>query len=237
MKGAHVPKISPALLVSIAIVASVGGAQAQFFGAPQQRGPSALPENLDPAMCDQMAAMPNAPMSPEACRSMIGMAQGMKSSGSDPSAIRAGDETMSCEQINTEMRSVATPMVSAETSAQARTAADAQMALMQKQQAETKGFIAGQMAMGVGVAAVGQLPGGGFAAMAAQQAMMAQQQAFAQKQIQEAAPVRAQTSQALTATTTEMTQAMRENPRFARLMNMSIEKSCPPPPDMPPPTP
>jgi hypothetical protein len=67
--------------------------------------------------------------------------------------------------------------------------------------------------------------------MAGQQAMMAQQQAFAQKQANEAAPVRAQTSQALTATTTEMTRGMQENPRFARLMNMSIEKSCPPPPD------
>ena len=126
-------------------------------------------------------------------------------------------------------------MVSAETGAQAQAAADAQMALMQKQQGETAGFVAGQMAMGVGAAALGMVPGGGFAAMAAQQAMMAQQQAFAQKQIQEAAPVRAQTSQALTATTTEMTQGMRENPRFARLMNMSVEKSCPPPPDIPDP--
>ena len=149
--------------------------------------------------------------------------------------MRAGDETMSCEQINAEMRSVATPMVSAETGAQARTAADAELALMQKQQAETTGFVAGQMAMGVGAAALGMVPGGGFAAMAAQQAMMAQQQAFAQKQMAEAAPVRAQTSQALTATTTEMTQGMRENPRFARLMSMSVEKSCPPPPDMPDP--
>ena len=30
---------------------------------------------------------------------MIGMAQGMKSSGSDPNAVRAGDETMTCDQI------------------------------------------------------------------------------------------------------------------------------------------
>jgi hypothetical protein len=229
------PKRTAALMVSIAIVAFAGTAQAQLFGAPQPRNPNAIPDNLDPAMCDQMAAIPNAPMTPEACRSMIGMAQGMKTSGSDPSAMRAGDESMSCDQINAEMRSVATPMVSAETGAQARVAADAQMALMQKQQAETQGFVAGQMAMGVGAAALGMVPGGGFAAMAAQQAMMAQQQAFAQKQAADAAPVRAQTSQALTATTTEMTQGMRENPRFARLMNMSVEKNCPPPPDMPDP--
>src|SRR5262249_11664354 len=147
-----------------------------------------------------------------------------KTSGSDPSAMRAGDETMSCDQINAEMRSVATPMVSAETGAQARAAADAELALRERQQAEAKGMIAGQMAMGVGAAALGMVPGGGYAAMAAQQAMMAQQQAFAQKQAQDAAPVRAQTSQAITATTTEMTQGMQQNPRFARLMNMSIER-------------
>ena len=229
------PKLTAALMISIAIVASVGAAQAQLFRAPQPQGPNAIPDNLDPAMCDQMAAIPNAPMTPEACRSMIGMAQGMKTSGSDPSAMRPGDETMSCDQINAEMRSVATPMVSAETGAQARVAADAQMALMQKQQAETQGFVAGQMAMGVGAAALGMVPGGGYAAMAAQQAMMAQQQAFAQKQAADAAPVRAQTSQALTATTTEMTQGMRENPRFARLMSLSVERSCPPPPDIPDP--
>jgi hypothetical protein len=179
--------------------------------------------------------MPNAPMSAEACRSMIGMAQGMKTSGSDPSAMRAGDETLSCDQITAEMRSVATPMVSAETGARARAAADAELALRERQQAEAQGFVAGQMAMGVGAGALSMVPGGGYAAMAAQQAMMAQQQAFAQKQAQDAAPVRAQTSQALTATSTEMTQAMRENPRFARLMNLSVEKNCPPPPDIPDP--
>ena len=228
-------KLSAALMVSVVIVASAGAAQAQLFGPrpePRTVSPSGMPENMDPAMCDQMAAIPNPPMSAEACRSMIGMAQGMKTSGSDPSAMRAGDESLSCDQINAEMRSVATPMVSAQTGEQARIAADAQMALMEKQRAEATGMIAGQMAMGAGAAALGMLPGGGYAAMAAQQAMMAQQQAFAQKQMQEAAPVRAQTSQAITATTTEMTQGMRDNPRFARLMNMSIERSCPPPPDM-----
>jgi hypothetical protein len=231
------PKFSTALMLSVAILAFAGAAQAQLFGGARPQPPSsnAIPDNLDPAMCDQIASMPNAPMSAEACRSMIGMAQGMKTSGSDPSAMRAGDETMSCDQINTEMRSVATPMVSAETSAQARAAADAELALRERQQAEAKGMIAGQMAMGVGAAALGMVPGGGYAAMAAQQAMMAQQQAFAQKQAQEAAPVRAQTSQSITATTTEMTRGMQENPRFARLMNLSIAKNCPPPPDIPDP--
>ena len=229
------PKTYAALMVSVAFLASICAAQAQFFGAPQRPNQNAIPDNLDPAMCDQIAAMPNPPMSVEACRSMMGMAQGMKTSSADPSAMRPGDETMTCDQIHAEMRGVSTPMVSAETGERAQAAADAQMALMQKQRGETAGFVAGQMAMGMGTAALGMVPGGGFAAMAAQQAMMAQQQAFAQKQMQDAAPVREQANQALTATTTEMTQGMRENPRVARLMNMSIERNCPSPPDMPPP--
>ena len=230
------PKLSPALVISVAIVASVGAAQAQFFGGAQPpRGPNALPDNLDPAMCDQMASIPGAPMTPEACRSMLGMAQGMKTSGSDPSAMRPGDESLSCEQITAEMRSVATPMVSAETAAQARVAADAELALRERQQAEQKAFIAGQVATGIGVGALSMLPGGGYAAMAAQQAQMAQQKAFVQKQQEEAAPVRAQTSQSITATTTEMTRGMQANPRFARLMNMSVERNCPSPPDVPDP--
>ena len=231
------PKFSTTLMLSVAIVAFAGAAQAQLFGGARPQPPSsnAIPDNLDPAMCDQIASIPNAPMSAEACRSMIGMAQGMKTSGSDPSAMRPGDETMSCDQINTEMRSVATPMVSAETAARARAAGDAELALRQKQDAESKAFVAGQVAQGVGVGALGTLPGGGYAAMAGQQAMMAQQQAFAQKQAQEAAPVRAQTSQSITATTSEMTRGMQENPRFARLMNLSIAKNCPAPPDIPDP--
>jgi hypothetical protein len=228
-----VPKIAPVLMASIAIAAFVGAAHAQFFGggAPS---PNAMPDNLDPAMCDQLASIPNAPMSPEACRSMIGMAKGMKASGSDPNAVRPGDESLSCEQIHAEMRTVA-PMVSQETAARARVAADAELALRDRQQAEQKAFVAGQVATGVGVGALGMLPGGGYAAMAGQQAMMAQQQAFAQKQMQEAAPVRAQTNQAITATTSEMTAAMQQNPRAARLMNMSVERNCPPPPDAAPP--
>jgi hypothetical protein len=236
LKGVPVAKLSPAVLIGVAMVISAGAAQAQLFGAPQPpRGPNAIPDNLDPAMCDQMAAIPNAPMSPEACRAMIGMAQGMKTSGADPSAMRPGDENLNCDQINAEMRSVATPMVSAETAAQARVAADAELALRQKQDAEQKAFVAGQVAEGVGASALGVLPGGGYAAMAAQQAMMAQQQAFIQKQQADAAPVRAQTSQSITATTTEMTRGMQQNPRFARLMNLSIQKNCPPPPDIPDP--
>jgi hypothetical protein len=75
------------------------------------------------------------------------------------------------------------------------------------------------------------VPGGGIAASAIAAGQQAQTQQFAQRQQAEAAPVYAQTSRSITATTTEMGQAMQSNPRFARLMQMTVDKNCPTPPD------
>jgi len=111
-------------MVSIAIVASAGAAQAQLFGPrpePRTVGPGAMPENMDPAMCDELGKMPNAPMSVEACRSMMGMAKSMKQGAADPNARRAGDETMTCDQIIGEIQANGSPMVSQSTAAQAGT--------------------------------------------------------------------------------------------------------------------
>ncbi len=187
-------KFSAALMVSVAIIASAGAAHAQLFGCTDPRvGPTAMPENMDPAMCDQLASMPNAPMSAEACRSMMGMAKSMKQGAADPNARRAGDENMSCEQIVGEMQASGSPMVSQSTAAQAKTAGEATMSLMEKQNAEAKAFMAQQMAVGIGAGALGMVPGGGIAASAIMAGQQAQAQNFAAKQQADAAPVRAQT--------------------------------------------
>jgi hypothetical protein len=52
---------------------------------------------VDPAMCEQLAAIPNAPMTAEACRKMMLIAQ------DDPASHRPGDEAMSCAQIFAEL--------------------------------------------------------------------------------------------------------------------------------------
>lgn len=53
--------------------------------------------STDPAMCDVVATMPSAPMTVEACRSMLGIAK------DDPAAHRPGDESMSCAAIFAEL--------------------------------------------------------------------------------------------------------------------------------------
>lgn len=52
---------------------------------------------VDPAMCEQLAAIPNAPMTAESCRKMMRIAV------DDPSTHRPGDDAMSCEQIYAEL--------------------------------------------------------------------------------------------------------------------------------------
>jgi hypothetical protein len=225
-------KIVPVAVAGVALLVSVSAVQAQLFGG-RRDAPPPVPQSdqLDPALCDQIVNIPNSPMSAEACRSMMKMQQSMKAASSDPSAIRPGDESMTCDQITAEMIAVARPMVSPETVAQARESADAQLALRQKQDAEAKAFVAQQMAITMGAGALGLVPGGGYAASAIAAGQQAQAQALAQRQQAEAAPVYAQSSRSIVATTTEMSQAMQSNPRFARLMQMTAQKNCPPPPD------
>ena len=92
------------------------------------------------------------------------------------------DERLTCDQIMAEMQATGGPMMSQETVAQNKASADATLALMQKQNAEMKGFVAGQVAVGIGAAAVGMLPGGGFATQAIMAAQQAQAKNFADKQ-------------------------------------------------------
>lgn len=236
-------KMAPAI-AGLAIALSVGAAHAQLFGfGGGNRGgeinqfPAGGGDGLDPSTCDALATIPNAPMSPDACRAMMGMQKSMQSASSDPSAVRPGDENLTCDQIVGELRTTNGPMMSQETVAQNQASADATLALMQKQNAEMKGFVAGQVAVGIGAAAVGMLPGGGFATQAIMAAQQAKAKSFADKQAKEAAPVRAQMNQSLTATGNELGQALESNPRYARLMQLVVDKSCPVPQDAAPPRP
>ena len=183
--------VSPAV-AGLVILVSIGAAQAQLFGPrpePRAVGPNAY-RSMDG---DVRRAGQNAERAHSLRHaSMMGMAKSMQSASSDPNAVRPGDENMNCEQIMTEMQTSGGPMVSQSTATQSKVAGEATMALMEKQNAEAKAFMARQMAIGIGAGALGMLPGGGIAGSAIMAAQQAQTQAFAEKQQTEAAPVRAQ---------------------------------------------
>lgn len=72
-------------------------------GVSAQTGQAGMP-TVDPAMCDALANMPNAPMTAEACRSLMKLAE------DDPTAHRPGDETMTCDDIFAELEAATANM-------------------------------------------------------------------------------------------------------------------------------
>ena len=233
------PKIAPSILVGVTIV-SMGVAQAQFatpgpggFGVPPGRGvtrPAEPADDFDADVCNDIASGPSPVMSLEACRSMMGMQQRMQASSSDPNAVRPGDETLTCAGIYEEIRASGWPMMSEATIAQNQQAGSAAMATLEQQKADTRGFVAGQVALGFGSVALGMVPGvGGFATNAMQMAMDAREKRFEERQEAATGAIMAQSAPAIAATEAEIGEAVRTNPRYARLMQLVVEKSCPPP--------
>ncbi len=233
------PKISPSILIGVTVLMSMGVAQAQFatpglggFGVLPGRGGAGEIEpvdDFDGDICNDIASGPGAVMSLEACRSMMSMQQRMQAASSDPSAVRPGDENLTCAQIHEEIRATG-PVMSQATVAQNQQAGQAGLAMMEKQKADARGYVAGQVALGVGSMALGMVPGvGGFATNAMQMAMDARQKAFEERQEAATGSIMAQSAPAIAATEAEIGEAIRTNPRYARLMQLVVDKSCPPP--------
>ena len=230
------PKILPVLMIGITVSMSVGVAQAQFFGLGGGGRSGEINEfpapvdDFDADICNDIANGPSPAMSLEACRSMMMMQQRMQASSADPNAVRPGDENLTCAQIHEEIRASGGPVMSQATIAQTQQAGEAALATMEKQRADAKGFVAGQVALGVGAAALGMVPGvGGFATNAANMVMDARQKAFEERQEAANASIMAQAAPAIAATEAEIGEAVRTNPRYARLMQLVVDKACPPP--------
>src|SRR5690349_5922399 len=129
---------------------SMGVAEAQFatpglggLGVPPGRGitrPAEPADDFDADICSDIASGPSPVMSLDACRSMMGMQQRMQASSSDPSAVRPGDENLSCAGIYDEIRASGWPMMSQATIAQNQQAGSAAMATLEQQKADTRGF-------------------------------------------------------------------------------------------------
>jgi hypothetical protein len=233
-------KLSSSILIGIGLFISIGAAQAQFatpglggFGALPGRGAGGEIEPLDDFdsdICADIASGPSPMMSLEACRSMMSMQQRMQSASSDPNAVRPGDANITCEQIYAEIRDSGWPMMSQATIAQNQQAGTAAMATLEQQKADARGYVAGQVALGVGSMALGMVPGvGGFATNAMQMAMDAREKRFEERQEAATSSIMAQSTPAIQATEAEIGEAVRTNPRYARLMQLVVEKSCPPP--------
>jgi hypothetical protein len=210
------------LLLSLAPIASTAQGQ---DGLPPL---SAAEIEEARAGCEQLGRMPNAPISVEACKAMLGMGTRRQSDAADPSARRPGDESMTCAAIFAELKTLADVGISETSTAKAEAAVAGGTAMVTRQTAQLSAFIIETYALGLVAGAVGAYtPNFVGAALAA--AWQARAMGLGATIAADQASLRAPLSEAMLANVGELGESMRSNPRFARLMQMGAGKECPPP--------
>ena len=170
--------------------------------------------------CKALAAMPNAPMSVEACERQFGAYMQLMSAYETPGGERPGDERMTCANIGDEVKTMKFTGVSSANAAEGKAAGEDLMTALRRAQAQAMGLAAAQTGR---TAATAALPGaGGTAAMA----NMAEQKALQDRVAAEIHPARERATQANANSMNDLAKAMRENPRLARLIRLAVERDC-----------
>ncbi|HVP66175.1 MAG TPA: hypothetical protein VMT17_02815 [Anaeromyxobacteraceae bacterium] len=185
-----------------------------------------MPNQMD---CDQLATIPNAPMSVETCKQMMGAMQ----QGNGPAGARPGDENMSCSDIKAEMKTMTGVGISDAQRKENATASSEHQALIAKQQAQVTEFAAEATAATQAAAAADMatqvVTGGlvhGKAAQATAEAYQARADAMGKQMAEERKPSQDRVMNAASASTKELSQGMQSNPRFSRLIQLGIAKDC-----------
>lgn len=213
-----------AALLLVASLASAAPAQAQLFGRPRTPPPRTTAPQVD---CAALARMPNAPMTAEACQAMMSQAAAVQVNLNRRDGDRPGDEQMTCPQIKAELARQPGFGAGAQANARdAQAAGENLQATQRRLQAQGAAIQAGQLAGNIGVAVVSQLPGGNIVATAKARADAAQTQAFGYRAASEMKSAESRSVTATAGSIGDINQAMNDNPRLARLMQLMTAKSC-----------
>jgi hypothetical protein len=105
--------------------------------------------------CAQLGALPNPPMSVEACRAMLDMGAQFEAAANHPAARRPGDERMSCAAIFAELQAVAGAGISEASRTRAQGVVTSGPALANRQAAELNAFVIKSYALGAVAGVVG----------------------------------------------------------------------------------
>jgi hypothetical protein len=197
------------LAATLAYFAFASLAQAQLAGQPN------MPQ-IDPKLCDQLAQIPNSPMTVEACKSLMNMAQ------PDPNANLPGDSALSCDQMFAEMQS--TPMKGVSNAQAARTEAliEESRTLDARMGAQTQAAIAPETAvLSAAATAGGLLPNAvnSAATYGAMASINAKTGAAAQANLKERRRLSNETASAIDL-------HLNNNPRVAHLAKLAAAKGC-----------
>lgn len=169
-----------------------------------------------------LARMPNAPMTVDTCEKRMGAHLDLMSALETPGGARRGDESMTCDAIAAEIKTLNVSGVSAGNVAAGEVAAQNVMAITQRAMVETASMMATQTARSAGAAAVP----GNVAGQAAAAANMAEQRAMQERTAAQMSPARDRLEAANTNSMRDLANAMRANPRFARLLKLAMERNC-----------
>ena len=213
-----------AALSLVTCLAAAAPAQAQVFGRSRTPPPPKAAPQID---CAALARMPNAPMTAEACQAMMNQAAAVQINLNRRDGDRPGDEQLTCPQIKAELALQPGFGAGAQANARdAKAAGDDLQATQRRLQAQGAAIQAQQLAGNVAAAAVSQLPGGNVVVTAKARADAAQSQAFAYRA---AGQMKTAESRSITATAGsigDVNQAMNDNPRLARLVQLMSAKTC-----------
>jgi hypothetical protein len=183
--------------------------------------------------CAQIASMPNAPISLEACQKMAGAQQAYDRALADPSASRPGDEQMSCDQILAELRQQQLSAPDKAKVAATTAAASREQALLKKHMAESTAIMAEEQAKVDAAVAVDQATGmatGGLVhpntASAAAEAAQARARVEGKRQADERRPTEQKLLGGVADLGMDSAQQLSNNPRLARLIQLSQSHRC-----------
>jgi hypothetical protein len=186
-----------------------------------------------PFDCSQLASTSNGPMSVESCKQMMGAAAAYQQATQDPSAARPGDESMTCQDIVAELKTLQGVGPSEATVQENATAATNYQETLARQQAEAQAAgvaaTAAVNAAAVADAAAEVASGGvvqGHAAQAVQQAALAQGRVMGEEMAEERRPDEERLAKAIGSSSDEMGAQLRSNPRYARLIQLAIARNC-----------
>lgn len=191
--------------------------------------PASTPTSTGGGMpdCAQIANMPNAPVSFEACQKMASAQQAYNRAMADPSAARPGDEQMSCDQILAELRQQQVSAPDKATAAAATAAATNEQALLKKHMAESTAIMAEEQAKVDAAAAVDRATGGlTNTAGAAAEAAQARAKVVGKRQAEERRPTEQKLIGGVADLGVGAAQQLTSNPRLARLMQLAQAHSC-----------
>ena len=205
-----------------------------FFGHRSISNAKATGGNMSGSMdCAKLASMPNAPMSLEACEKLQDAQQAYNQAASDPSALRPGDEQMSCAQITAELKQQQyaaqdkTKVAELDaTTREEQKIVKKEEAILAKRQAEAQAATAAATAADTAteVATAGLVRG--RALNAVEKTLDAQDKAEKERVIREDLPAYKKMNSATADLGSDFGQQLQANPRLGRLMQLADSKHC-----------